>query len=290
MLGRSIPLSAGILFALEAPVAAPVLRGVVRALENWGQSGIVEDSAASVLERRWKDAIPWEILVPQPGLDAPQRELNANAPSIDNIVRVRGFPRFSRDGLVCCMDWLNPQNELAMPDNCLPTPTLALLFGEEDTAEARGAVRNRLAANEGWWALVHQIATLVPVVRVVGVRPLGSLLSFVTGEVDSRYSAWDFLFPIDLVNDLEVSLDSGTVLTTEGLKMLPRRAKLARVDDWGALGKLVVTRAGLDAVVNHWEYWALGRLLGRTPIETVPDSVPPWPAGLPLRSRGVAGR
>ncbi len=283
MLERSLPLASTILYSLKEPVDYSTLAAVLRVAGEWaglGDSSV--DAAADALGRRWREATPWETLVPQPGRDASLAEVHATAPYLANVARMRGYSMFRTGGLRCCLDWLNPQNELMMPSNCIAEPTLALLFDEEDTIEARGSVRSRLAANDGWWNLVHRVATLLPVARVMGVHSVGFLLDFGRSQVDPRYSPGDFLFPVHLLSGRSAVLGAGTIVTTEGLKMQPRRTTLARVDDWGSLGQLVVTLPGLDAVINSWEYWALGRLLGMTPIQAVLDgSVPPWPSGLP---------
>ena len=286
MLERSLPQGFAILYALREPVDGIGLSRALRALSAWAglEGGEWEGTA---LELRWREGIPWEKLVPQPSTDGPRdlsfwREVAATEPSIENIARVRGYPIFRSDGLRCCLDWLNPQNELMLPSNCIGEPTLALLFGEEDTHEARGSVRNRLAANEAWWTLVHRVAMLLPIVRVVGVHSVVFLLDFGRGRIDPRYSPSDFLFPVHLVSDKRGTLSAGMTLTTDGLNMLTRSMSLGCLDDWGPLGQLVVTRPGLDSVINSWEYWALGRLLGMTPIQSVLDgSVPPWPTALP---------
>lgn len=263
---------------------------MLRRLGVWGEIGGpgLEDGVMA-LRRRYDEAIPWSDLIGRASDDVVShaaedfRAVREAEQSFGNIVAKRGYPRFSQGGILCCLELLNPKNELALEYRGVGEPIVALLFSASGEMVRSCPIPDRLAANDHWWAMVRDCFEILGPAEMVGASSPAIFWAFGQKSVDPRYSPWDFVHPIHLLRGCEKRFSSASLLSTDGLKMRPRSANLARVEDWSTTDQLVMVREGLDAVTNRWEYVAFGREVGMTPIQTVQEggAVPAWPRAIP---------
>jgi hypothetical protein len=248
-----------------------------------GASGAPEEHWRA-LELRQTGESRWDRLVKRPddALSMVERAVRKRATdqTVTNILRERPFTSYVIDGLRYTVDVFNPANELQMPYQSAGEAVVALLFeSTEPPSVGPAGTRDRLVENGAFYEILKDLDGIFQSEYVCGTEAntMMSLLSaYLVGRVDSSYRPWEFLFQLHVLRDPPIEITEEMRISGGLVGMLPgREVKPAKVEDWGDDRVLIQTRAGLDSVIS-WEYFAVAKALGMTPVQQlVEGSAPP---------------
>lgn len=246
--------------------------------ENVEGSATAEDHWQA-LQSRMAGKSRWDAVIPRlrEHLEFVEatKQMRERAQTVENILRCRPYVGCRVEGLHYTLDVFNPRNELEMPYRGAGEPVLALLI--QGVESEPGPITNRLVENQAFYAILRDLDGILNPEHVCGHRSLMSLLcAYLEGRVDPSYRPWEFLFPLQVLGDPPIPLTPETRISGALVGMLPgKEVKLAKVEDWGAGRVLIQIRPGLDAVIG-WEYFAVAKALGMTPVQQlVEGSAPP---------------
>jgi hypothetical protein len=248
-----------------------------------GASGDPEEHWRAI-ESRLTGESRWDRLVKRPddAVSMVERAIRRRATdqTVTNILRVRPFTSYTIDGLRYTVDVFNPANELEMSYQAAGEAVVALLFESTDPPSVGPArTQDRLVENRAFYEILKDLDGILQPEHVCGTEAntmMSVLWAYLDGRVGPSYRLWEFLFPLHVLKDPPIEFTGETRISGRLAGMLPdKEVKLAKVEDWGDGRVLIQTRAGLDAVIS-WEYFAVAKALGMTPVQQlVEGSAPP---------------
>ncbi len=231
------------------------------------------------IEARVSSESRWDRVVELPdealqGIEAMRRN-RASIQNVSNILQLRPFSGYTINGLQYTVDVFNPANELEMPYAGAGEPVLALLM--RGLEPEPGPIALRLAENTSFYEILKDLDGILQPEHVCGTYSMMSVLSaYLEGRVDPGWRPWDFFFPLHVLKDPPIPLTPETRISGRLVGMLPgKEVKLAKAEDWGGGRVLIQVNPGLDAALS-WEYFAVAKALGMTPVQQlVEGSAPP---------------
>ncbi len=278
--------TAAVHFVLPRPLHRDAFLWALHALESRAGRSLTAVTAEEhwqAVEERMAGRSRWDAVVPRyrgplkTGDDFKRQA--ATTQSVENILRHRRFTAYAIDDIRYTVDLFNPSNELAMPYAGAAEPVIVLLFhGMEPPSTSYPAiVRDRLFENKSFYEILKDLDGILHPEQVCGTYSMMSVLwAYLEGRVDPSYRPWEFLFPLHVLKDAPIPLTPETRISGRLVGMLPgKEVKLAKVEDWGGGRVLIQVNPGLEANIS-WEYFAVAKALGMTPVqELVEGSAPP---------------
>ena len=269
-------------FVLRQPLEKGTFLWVLRALEARAGRSDADSTPQDhweALQKRMTGRNRWDTLAPpytgplRTGEDG--RRKAAAQQTVRNIQRLRRYSGYTIQGLQYTVDLFNPGNELEAPYAGAGEPVFALLL--QGLEPEPGPISLHLAENSTFYEILKDLDGILHPEYVCGTYSMMSVLcAYLDGRIDPTYRPWEFLFPLHVLKDPAIPLTSETRISGRLVGMLPgKEVKLAKVEDWSGGRVLIQTRPGLDAVIA-WEYFAVAKALGMTPVQQlVEGSAPP---------------